>query len=545
MALIKSGLPCPHPECDSSDAFAIYDNGWGKCFSCYRNIPMDQEAIKEAQEEDFIVTNTYVAPSAQKALTEPYRSSGDDIKFRSIADRGINVNTAERYGVGYRNNDLIFPYGSSAAKVRINGEKKFTIKGEWSSYKGLFGQERFAAGGKLVIITEGEIDALSAFQMMDSKWPVVSVRNGAQAALKDCKDNYEFLDSFDSVYICFDNDDPGMEAAGKVAELFAKKAKVVKLPNGMKDANDMLQDNRKTEFSVALWRAESYTPDGIIAGDTLFDEVMRPIEGSDVDYPFAGLNKLTYGMRKGELITVTAGSGLGKSQFLREIIWNILNTTDERVGLMFMEESVRKTALSLMSLAVDKPLHLPDSQASDEEKENAFNKTLGTGRVFLFDHFGSSDVDNIVNRVRYMAKAMDCHYIFLDHISIVVSAQSNGDERKAIDEIMTKLRTLVQETGISLVCVSHLKRPESKGHEEGAATSLAQLRGSGSIAQLSDMVIGLERNGQDDDPIKRNTTHVRVLKNRFSGTTGKACALLYSLETGRMTEYHPDDEEAL
>jgi len=101
---------------------------------------------------------------------------------------------------------------------------------------------------------------------------------------------------------------------------------------------------------------------------------------------------------------------------------------------------------------------------------------------------------------------------------------------------------LVQETGISLVCVSHLKRPENRGHEEGAATSLAQLRGSGAIAQLSDMVLGLERNGQADDATERNTTRVRVLKNRFSGITGKACALLYSHETGRMREI---DEEAL
>jgi twinkle protein len=209
---------------------------------------------------------------------------------------------------------------------------------------------------------------------------------------------------------------------------------------------------------------------------------------------------------------------------------------------MFLEESTRRTGLSLMSLAANKPLHLPDTVATQEEKDYAFNQTLGTDRVYLFDHFGSTDVDNIVNRVRYLAKVVGCSYVFVDHISIIVSAQSNGDERKAIDEIMTKLRMLVQETGISVICVSHLKRPENKGHEEGAATSLAQLRGSGAIAQLSDMVLGLERNGQADDTSERNTTRVRVLKNRFSGITGKACALLYSHDTGRMREI---DEEAL
>jgi twinkle protein len=135
-----------------------------------------------------------------------------------------------------------------------------------------------------------------------------------------------------------------------------------------------------------------------------------------------------------------------------------------------------------------------------------------------------------------MAKGLNCGYIFLDHISIIVSGGDVGDERKALDAIMTRLRMIVQETGVSLICVSHLKRPSDKGHEEGAATSLAQLRGSGAIAQLSDIVIGLERNGQAEDPITRNTTKVRVLKNRFVGFTGAAGHLLYQSHTGRMLE---------
>jgi twinkle protein len=189
-----------------------------------------------------------------------------------------------------------------------------------------------------------------------------------------------------------------------------------------------------------------------------------------------------------------------------------------------------------MSLAADKPLHIPTTQATDEQRRAAFDATLGTGRIFLFDHFGSTSVDNIIARTRYLAKALDCKYIFIDHISIIVSAQASGDERKTIDEIMTKLRMLVQELDIALFVVSHLKRPDGKGHEEGGTTSLAQLRGSASIGQLSDIVIGGERDGQADCPIERNTTRIRVLKNRFSGETGMAAALLYSKDTGRMIE---------
>ena len=526
MSFVETNLPCP--DCGSSDARAIDENGWSKCFSCGKNTPLDK--VEESFEVEAMILN------------EDYDAS-EGVIYRDLKDRKISVNAMEKYGVGFRGNDLVFPYGERrAAKIRVGGKKDFRIEGDWKNASTLFGQEQFSSNDKFVVVFEGELDCLAGHQMLSYKTPCVSVRNGAQSALRDCKENFDWLDQFDSVIFCFDNDEAGKDAQAKCCELFSHKAKVMKHQNNMKDACEYLQEGRTAEFVNMFWRAERWTPDGIISGDSLYDEVMKPLEKADCDYPFEGLNKLTYGIRKHELVTVTAGSGLGKSQFLREIIWHIIQNTKENVGLMFLEESTRKTGLSLMSLSANKPLHLPDTPSTQEEKDEAFKNTLGTGRIFMFDHFGSSDVDNIVNRVRYLAKVVGCDYIFVDHISIIVSAQSNGDERKAIDEIMTKLRMLVQETGIALIVVSHLKRPESKGHEEGAATSLAQLRGSGSIAQLSDMVLGLERNGQADDENERNTTRVRVLKNRFAGITGKACALLYSLTTGRMTEF---DEEAL
>ena len=168
---------------------------------------------------------------------------------------------------------------------------------------------------------------------------------------------------------------------------------------------------------------------------------------------------------------------------------------------------------------------------------------FGDGQVMVMDaSFDTgATVDQVVARVRFMAKALDCKVVVLDHISILVSGGQHGDERKALDEIMTKLRTLTQDTGIVLFAVSHLKRPEGKGHEEGAVTSVSQLRGSASIAQLSDFVIGLERNGQADDETERNTTSIRVLKNRFSGITGPAGSVLYNADTGRLLEYEPED----
>lgn len=521
---LKAHQPCP--DCGSSDALTVYD--WGtKCYSAVcGKVTFNNDQIPEIKMVHNVSKTKQFSPVTGVV--------------RSIPERAISKQTCEFFGVVVSNDHFYFPYADQhghtvAYKKRHVINKDFHIEGSWGQGT-LFGQHRFSKGGKAITIVEGEMDVLAGFQLLGSKYPVVSVRNGAGSALADCKANFEYLDSFGSIVLCLDADAAGQEASKEVAELFGAKAKIFKHIEGYKDACDYLVNNLEKEFQHKWWESEKYIPDGIIDGSTLWNEVSQPVEKSLVDYPYRGLNDLTFGIRSAELITVTAGSGLGKSQFMREIVFHILNNTQDNIGLMFLEESVRKTGRSLMSLAANRPLHLPSVIASEEELRLSFDQTLGTGRLYLFDHFGSTAIENIVNRVRYLAKGLNCKYIFLDHVSIVISSQEHGDERRALDEIMTRLRMLVQETAICLFVVSHLKRPDGKGHEEGVATSLSQLRGSGSIGQLSDIVLGLERNGQAEDIEDRHTTRVRVLKNRFSGLTGPACSLLYDLESGRMSE---------
>jgi twinkle protein len=259
-----------------------------------------------------------------------------------------------------------------------------------------------------------------------------------------------------------------------------------------------------------------------------------------VQYPWSKLNDKTYGMRTGELVTFTSGAGMGKSSIIRELMYHIMSTTKYNIGILALEESVRSTAFNLMAVEANARLHIKEirDQFTQEQLNDWQEKTIGTGRFFAFDHFGSVSNDEILDRVRYMAKALDCKWVFLDHLSILVSGQEdNGDERKSIDILMTKLRSLVEETDIGLLLVSHLRRPSGdKGHEDGREVSLSHLRGSASIAHLSDSVIALERNQQATDPVEANTTTVRILKNRYTGDTGVATHLHYSTDTGRMTQ---------
>jgi twinkle protein len=518
----------PCPDCGSKDNLARYTDGHGYCFGCGHYEPGEGEAGNK------------VTPKIPTDL-QPYKEA----EVTPLLARGIEEGTCQKFGVRvgslkgkkvhfypyYKDNTLI------ACKVR-DKDKNFQVIGEGGKLP-FFGQNLWGPA-KILVVTEGEIDALSVSQVQGNKWPVVSVPNGAQGAVRAFRQQLEWLEQYESVVIMFDMDEPGQEAAKLCAEVLKPGvAKIATLP--MKDPNELLLAGRGQEIIKAIWNAQEFRPDGIISGKDLWEQVAKEDAVVSVSYPYRALQEKTKGLRKGELVTVTAGSGIGKSAFVREIAHHLIVDEHESVGMIMLEENPRRTALGLMGISMNKPIHISREGVSEHDLKSAFDATVGSGRVYLYDHWGSSDIDNLLSRIRFLSKGCGCGWIVLDHLSIVVSGLETGDERRLIDMTMTHLRTLVEETGIGMILVSHLKRPEgNKGHEEGQTTSLSQLRGSHAIAQLSDIVIGLERNQQGEES---NTTTVRVLKNRFSGDTGLAGELFYNRDTGRLTE-QPFTQEA-
>jgi twinkle protein len=536
MAFVRKHQACP--DCGSSDALCINEDNSTYCFSC-------QKLTKTPSHE-----GVFISTPVKKAPPMSLKAYEEGISV-SVSERRITKSTMEKYGVVRHDNNYHFPYYNKdttlvASKVREVEDKKFHTEGTWTEAT-LFGQNLFPSGGKYVTIVEGEFDALAAFQMTGSKYPVVSIKNGAAGAIKDCKNEYEYLDSFENIVVCFDADEPGMKAAKEVANIFGSKVKIVKHDPAFKDACDYLAESKETVFVSRWWSAESFTPDGLINGDSLWEEIKKPRQKPDAHWPYATLDEMLCGLRKRELVTVAAGTGQGKSTFLRQIIHHLLMTTDDKIGCAFLEESPSRTAQGIMSIEAMKALHLPTTDYTEEELRNAFDKTMGTGRVTMFSHFGSLDIDNVIARLRWMAKGMGCSWIILDHYQMILSGMDT-DERKGLDMLLTKLRTFVEETGVGLFGVSHTRREQGAvGAENGAEMTLSSLRGTAGIAQLSDAVIGLQRNQQHDDPKIRNTTVVRLLKSRFTGETGPAGFLLFDKDTQRLIEIDEplENEEVL
>lgn len=510
----------PCEACGSSDGLAHYTDGHTFCFVCQVHTQGENGEEKTATKaipKDFILGT-----------------------FSELKKRGINEKTCRKFGymVGTQHGQpiQIAPYHDSAGalcgqKLR-SPSKDFSWTGD-AKQAVLWGQHLWRDKGKMVVITEGEIDAMSISQLQDNRWPVVSLRNGTGGAKKDISRSIEWLEGFEGVVLAFDMDDPGREAASACASLLTPgKCKIWNIP--LKDANEMLVAGRTKELLDALWGAKVYRPDGIVEGTATWDLLVREDGDVSLDYPWAGLQGKLLGIRQHEIVTVCAGSGVGKSQLCKEIAVHTIRR-GQRVGYIALEESIQRSIRGLVSIAVDAPLHLPHVRCrftKDRLGDLKAGWDLISSNVVFYDHWGSLDGENLFQRIRYMVHACGVQWIVLDHLSIMVSGDEEGDERRKIDNLMTKLRSLVEELPIGMLLVSHLKRPDGRPLEEGGKTHLGLLRGSASIGQLSDIVIGQERDQQDEE--RGNVTTLRILKNRFCGDTGLAGELVYDKATGRM-----------
>lgn len=538
----------PCEECGSSDACATYSDNHRHCFSCGNHWPGDGE---EPQ-----------ASTAKKmaASGDLLTFSKNDGHYTDLTKRGITVETCRKHGywVGRMKGKLVqvADYRDStgtivAQKVR-DKDKNFIALGKLTKDM-LWGAHLWSGGGKKIIITEGEIDCLTVSQLQGLKWPVVSLPNGAAAAKKTCAANYEFLNGYEQIILMFDQDEPGRKAVQEAAEVLPPgKVYVAQLP--LKDANECLLAGQAQAVTDAIWNATPFMPDGVFAAKSLIARALEKADVESIKFPIgAALNEKTRGVRGGEVITLTSGSGMGKSSFARELAYGWGHSLGYKVGMAFIEESVEETMLDIAGLHLNKRIRQYPETTNQDEKGKALHEVFDNDTYYLYDHFGSAEEDSLLNKLRYMITVEECNFIILDHLSIVVSGmEGEGDERKTLDRLMTKLKTLAKATGAVIVVVVHLKRKEGKGgktHEEGGRVTLGELRGSGAIAQLSDTVIAFERDQQGDNP---NIVTVRILKCRFTGDTGVAGHLEFNKVTGRLLDiewsegdpedpYGPDD----
>jgi twinkle protein len=531
-------------KCGSSDAVGVYQTFEGKlyghCFSCENREDYDIVDTKEERKSSI---------SLKSLLDE---SDFHELRSRYLSESICTLNGV-RSVISDTGEDLFhfYPFTNQEGNIswcvrEVNG-KKF----KWINYAKdlkLFGQDRAGEqGGKMLIITEGVCDKLAAEQMLleqGKKYRVVSLSNGTGSAVQDIKTNYEWLCKFDTIFLAFDQDDPGKKAVEKVSSLFPpNKVKSISFRDA-KDANDLLTQGRGKGFLNAIFNSKESRPDGIADVDDLFSLAITPVK-MGYSFPWKGLTEATLGYRHKELWGIGAGQGCGKTEWFKEVITHVIDVHKRPAGVIFLEEPAPKTLKVIAGKRRNKRFHLPADRGGNYTQEELEEGIISLkDKIFLYNHFGAKDWQSIKSKIRYMVVVLGIQEIFLDHLTALVAQEDN--EYKALNEMMEEMASLVQELDFTLFFVSHLRKPSGTPHEEGGRVTAEQFKGSGSIGFWSNFMIGLERNQQAEDETERNTTIMRVLKDRESGlSTGSIFTLRYNHETGRWLEVTGDEYDEI
>jgi twinkle protein len=515
------------PSCGSSDANAHYSDGHTFCFSC----------------------GTHVAGEGTSTSSPKGRRMADmiDGEFKPLTKRGITEETCRKFGykIGRFNDQAVHlaPYYTPdgdlvAQKVRF-ADKSFTVLGKLKT-AGLFGQQVWGSGGRMIVITEGEIDAMTVSQVQNNKWPVVSIENGADGAKRSITKQLDWLLTFETVVLMFDMDDPGRKASAECAQLFPPgKCKIASL--ALKDPNELLLAGRGSEIIDAIWQAKPYRPDGVVRISDIRERILKPPE-QGLPWCLPSLTTLTYGRRLGEIYAVGAGTGIGKTDFFTQQIQHDVDVLGEKVGLLIFEQNPAETVKRLAGKFAGKRFHVPDGSWTQDELVEVIDRLEEDDRVLLYDNFGSIDWDVVKATIRYLAHAEGIKLFYLDHLTAL--AAGKDDEKTLLERITEEMASLAKELNVIIHFISHLATPEGKPHEEGGRVMIRHFKGSRAIGFWAHSMFGLERDQQHDDPRWRGITTFRILKDRYTGdATGKVIYLGYERETGRLYETEAPAEE--
>ena len=521
----------PCPKCGSSDALSRYSDHVF-CFSCNHYAKGTQEVNQVNQ------VNQGTEVNHSKRQLEMTGTTA------AIQDRRISLDVAKRYGVTVEQGAQgtitkhHYPYYSRVTKavvgtkVRNVATKDFYATGSLSE-AGLFGQQAFASGGKYITVTEGELDALAVNEMFDGKWPAVSIRSGAASAVKDIKASLEYLETFDNVVICFDNDEAGIKAAEAVVSLFSpRKAKVCSLP--LKDAGDMLKANQIRAFVKCWWEAKAYRPEGIISfgDDDLWDSFVKRGTEEVIPFPscFEGLNiKMNGGIAAGELTVIGALTSIGKSTMVSNLVCGFSKETSSTVGCIFLEASPAETVENLVSVQSGINIkNIPQEMKDYVAYKKIYDQMGDKNNLHLLNHCGSLESEDLFAKIQFLIKGMDCDIIVIDPLQAGVVSNENA----SIDDFMDRCLKLIKNTNVSMILISHMRQPRvgQRPHDVGEY----DLKGSSSINQIAFNTILLSRDKMSEDEYERNCTQVQLVKCRRTGRTGVAGWLYYEDNTSRL-----------
>jgi twinkle protein len=492
----------------------------GKCHSCHRGYPNRDEKYDWAEEEYPTRGFTPKAIEEELPVFDDVVDKKESGKF--VASRGITSNVMEFYGVKtYGEDRQEYPYPSGGIKVR-KFPKEFYAKNGFRGNE-LFGMNLFPAGSsKMVTVVEGEVDAMSAFQMLSQgssyKNPVVSLPSATPSG-KLWEKTRGWLESFDKIILSVDNDEPGRKVAERVSLMFPGKVRV--MDHGQyKDANEFLQAGKAKEYKSAWWAAKPFRPSDMLVDSCDYLELYE--ESPDFEYFETGIPELDekiLGINKGYFTVIQAPTGIGKSEFMRYLEWRCLTKSPYKFAFMHLEESKLRSILGLVSYDLQDNLTLKkfiDEKGRNEDVKESIKRLSSDERMLQFSFNPEDGYESLLDKIKFMKAAFDVDYVFFEPIQDLVHGE---DKEGKLADLSSRLGTMATELDVGIITIAH--------QNQNGDTMYATMIGKKAAFEIT-----LHRDQESEDVEERNRTYIKVgRKNRVGLGNGPAGALDFNHES--------------
>lgn len=564
-------------KCGSSDAKAVYDDKSYYCWSCgdvkiseeFREIRND--VLK--QNQIFVrtsVKNTKEFQMDEKQSSKPAITEEEVKRIREATDesgkgfRGIRDDIYKTFRVrhGYDDSGAVAEqYYPVTQEGQIAGykirevPKSFRSKGRTGADCDLFMQFKFNRGGKYVLLVEGEIDGLSAYQMIadynksrnsDFETAVVSPTVGANSK-KQIAAQYKFFDSFEQIIVAFDADEAGQKASEEIVKHLPKgKVKLMKMR--FKDPNEYLIKGKSKEFVSDFYSAKPYIPVGVVGSGDIVSSMREEFLVPKIPLP-PFMHKLQAmmagGIPLGRIVNLASASGTGKSTIVDEIVYHMIFNSPHKVGIVTLESTTGQYGIKLLSrhislklelLQNEEALSILDSEKTKEKEKELFWKENGEHRFYLVDD-RDGGVENVKDAIENLIIGCDCKVIVCDPVHDVIGTLPNEEQ----ESFYAWQKGMVKSHNCTFYNVMHTRKTANgqKAGSAGADLHEEDIQGASAAYKSAACNLMFSRNKEAEDEIERNTTIMKATKIRWTGKTGIAGKYYYDNE--KHTLYDLDD----
>jgi twinkle protein len=501
-----SRQPCPN--CSSSNAYSFNTiKGVGRCFSCSKSSHVNPaDSFYEAERN----------PPVEPKDTHPAQEG----TYKE--HRGVTEATMELYGVKDYGGRHTYVYPSGASKTRYYPTKNFSAKG--STSKELFGTDRFPQGSsKKVTITEGELDAMSAHQMLnDGKWtyPVVSLPSATPS--NDLWPNVrEYLSSFETIVLCIEYDGPGNEIAEKINRMFPSRVVRMDFHNGYKDANEMLEAGRSKEFKNLWWGAKRIIPNNINASYEDFVGLFESeTKGVFVPTGIPELDAVILGWAEGHYTLLKAKTGIGKTELVRFIEHTFI-TEGVPFGSWHLEETQLRSLLGLVTYDLEHNVTRKDL-ITDQGLEDVVKESIkGISEKELYYQFSMNEdcsAQDVIDQIRFMREAFGCRFIIMEPVQDILNISGDESKESILAEFAIRISKIAADTGVGIIMVAHTNDDD-------------QIKYCRMLGQRASVVINMKRDKDAENEVDKNTTELFVEKNRPTSLEGHAGSIYFNRDT--------------